>query len=104
MFFQQFAFGGFEQLLSLFTLNRLGMNASSNSALFVYIGVIVVMVQGYFVGKWSRKFGDRWLILMGLIVLGIGLAMSAVTPKIPVPWYSQEAVTEELQQWCPPTR
>jgi MFS transporter, DHA1 family, tetracycline resistance protein len=96
MFFQQFAFGGFEQLLSLFTLNRLGMNASSNSALFVYIGIIVVMVQGYFVGKWSRKFGDRWLILMGLIVLGVGLILSAVTPQIPVPWYSQEAVAAEL--------
>jgi MFS family permease len=96
MFFQQFAFGGFEQLLSLFTLNRLGMNASNNSALFVYIGVIVVMVQGYFVGKWSRKFGDRWLILMGLVVLGAGLIMSAVTPAVPVPWYSEAAVREEL--------
>jgi len=96
MFFQQFAFGGFEQLLSLFTLNRLGMNASSNSALFVYVGIIVVMVQGYFVGKWSRKFGDRWLILMGLIVLGVGMILSAVTPSIPVPWYSQQSVATEL--------
>ena len=96
MFFQQFAFGGFEQLLSLFTLNRLGMNASSNSALFVYIGVIVVMVQGYFVGRWSRRFGDRWLIVTGLVVLGIGLLLTAVTPQIPVPWYSEEAITEEL--------
>ena len=96
MFFQQFAFGGFEQLLSLFTLNRLGMNASSNSALFVYIGVIVVMVQGYFVGRWSRKFGDRWLIVMGLVVLGIGLLLTAFTPGVPVPWYSQSAITEEL--------
>lgn len=96
IFFQQLAFGGFEQLLSLFTLNRLGMNATSNSALFVYIGIIVVMVQGYFVGKWSRKFGDRWLILMGFVVLGVGLIMSAVTFKIPVPWYSKEAVAIEL--------
>lgn len=96
MFFQQFAFGGFEQLLSLFTLNRLGMNASSNSALFVYIGIIVVMVQGYFVGKWSCKFGDRWLILMGLLVLGIGLILSAVTPAVTVPWYSEAEVREEL--------
>jgi MFS family permease len=72
------------------------MNASSNSALFVYIGVIVVMVQGYFIGKWSRKFGDRWLILMGLLILGVGLIMSAVTPQIPVPWYSKLEVTAEL--------
>jgi len=96
MFVQQFAFGGFEQLLALFTLNRLGMNASSNAGLFVYIGIIVVMVQGYFVGKWSRKLGDRWLVLMGLLVLGIGLLVSAVTPQQPVPWYSKAEVTAEL--------
>jgi len=96
MFAQQFAFGGFEQLLSLFTLTRLGMNASSNAGLFVYIGVIVVMVQGYFVGKWSRKLGDRWLVMMGLLVIGIGLLTSALTPNQPVPWYSNAEITAEL--------
>ncbi|MBT3391700.1 MAG: MFS transporter [Chloroflexi bacterium] len=96
MFFQQFAFGGFEQLLSLFTLNRLGMNASSNAGLFVYVGIIVVAVQGYFVGKWSRKFGDRWLVRMGLLALGIGLLFAALTPARPVPWYSRADVTAEL--------
>jgi MFS transporter, DHA1 family, tetracycline resistance protein len=96
MFAQQFAFGGFEQLLALFTLNRLGMNASSNAGLFVYVGVIVVMVQGYFVGKWSRKLGDRWLVLMGLLVIGIGLLFSALTPNQPVPWYSRAEITAEL--------
>ena len=96
MFFQQFAFGGYEHMLSLFTLNRLGMNASNNSAFFVYIGVIVVAVQGYFVGKWSRKFGDRWVIILGLILLAAGLIFTAVTPRQAVPWYSQEAMLQEL--------
>lgn len=96
MFAQQFAFGGFEQLLALFTLNRLGMNASSNAGLFIYVGIIVVMVQGYFVGKWSRKLGDRWLVMMGLLVIGIGLLASALTPNQPVPWYSRAEVTAEL--------
>ena len=96
MFAQQFAFGGFEQLLALFTLNRLGMNASSNAGLFVYVGVIVVMVQGYFVGKWSRKLGDHWLVMMGLLVIGIGLLVSSLTPKQPVPWYSRSEITAEL--------
>jgi DHA1 family tetracycline resistance protein-like MFS transporter len=96
MFFQQFAFGGFEQLLSLFTLNRLGMNASSNAVLFIYIGIVVVMVQGYFIGKWSRKFGDKWLVNIGLLALGIGLLLSAITPTQPVPWYSQADVMAEL--------
>jgi DHA1 family tetracycline resistance protein-like MFS transporter len=96
MFFFQFAFGGYEYLLSLFTLNRLGMNASSNSGLFVYAGIIIVAVQGYFVGKWSKRFGDRWLILFGLIVLGAGLILTAVTPQQPVPWYSQSELKQEM--------
>ncbi len=96
MFFQQFAFAGLQQLLALFSLTRLGMDATSNAALFTYVGVIVVVVQGGLIGRWSRRFGDRRLILMGLLVLGIGMVMIAFTMRIPVPWYSQETVTAEL--------
>ncbi len=96
IFVQQFAFGGFEQLLALFTLNRLGMNASNNAVLFVFIGVIVVAVQGYFIGRWSRKFGDRWLVIMGLLLLGIGLTVAAVTPRQPLPGYSHADLQAEL--------
>ncbi|MFC1975607.1 MFS transporter [Chloroflexota bacterium] len=96
MFFQQFAFAGLQQLLALFSLTQLGMNATSNAALFTYIGIIVVVVQGGLIGRWSRRFGDRRLILMGLLVLGVGLLMIATTWRIPVPWYSQEAVVTEL--------
>ncbi|MBL8133860.1 MAG: MFS transporter [Anaerolineae bacterium] len=96
IFAQQVAFGGMEQIISLFTLSKLGMNASSNSALFVYIGVIVVMVQGYFIGRWSRAFGDRRLIFIGLALLTVGLLIIALVPAQPVPGYSREALTAEL--------
>jgi DHA1 family tetracycline resistance protein-like MFS transporter len=96
MFWQQFAFAGLQQLLALFTLTRLGMNATSNAALFVFVGIIVVVVQGYLIGQWSRKFGDRWLILMGLCLLGIGLLLTALTPAQPVPWYAEETLVAEL--------
>ncbi len=96
MFAQQLAFGGFEQLLSLFTLSRLGLSASSNAIIFVYVGVIVVAVQGYFIGKWSRRFGDRRIIFAGLALLAVGLILLALTPQRPVPWYSQADVTGQL--------
>lgn len=102
IFFQQFAFGGFEQLLALFTLERLGMNASSNAALFVFAGLIIVVIQGGMVGRWSRRFGDRWLVMMGLSVCGLGMVLAAVTPHVPVPWYSQGEMTAELNN--DPTR
>lgn len=96
MFAQQIAFGGFEQFLALFTLNRLGMNASGNSIIFVYVGIIVVIVQGGLIGRWSRQYGDRKLIYGGLLALAIGLLLAAFTPRQPLPGYSREALTREL--------
>jgi DHA1 family tetracycline resistance protein-like MFS transporter len=98
IFFQQIVFGGFEQLLTLFTLGRLGLNASGNAILFVFVGVILVAVQGGFVGKWSRAYGDRRVIFVGLALLAIGLIGVAFTPQQPVPWYSKAAMTTELTQ------
>lgn len=96
MFAQQVAFGGFEQLLALFTLNRLGLNASGNTVVFVFVGVIVVAVQGGLIGIWSRRFGDRRLVYAGLLALAVGLTLTALTPAQAVPWYSQAALNAEL--------
>ncbi|PKN97653.1 MAG: hypothetical protein CVU42_15285 [Chloroflexi bacterium HGW-Chloroflexi-4] len=96
IFVYQIAFGGFQQLLSLFTLNRLGLNASGNSIIFVWVGILVVSVQGYFIGKWSRRFGEFKLIRFGLAMLVTGLLLTAFTPRIPPPWYSKAEVTTEL--------
>jgi MFS transporter, DHA1 family, tetracycline resistance protein len=96
MFAQQFVFGGFENLFALFSLSRLGLNASGNAVIFVILGVLTTVVQGGLIGKWSRKYGDRWLIYMGLATLAIGLILTAVTPQQPVPWYSKAAVSTEL--------
>ncbi len=98
IFFQQIAFGGFEQMLSLFTLSRLGLNASGNAIIFVFVGVIVVAVQGGYVGKWSRRYGDRRVIFAGLALLAIGLLLIAFTPTQPAPWYSKAGMTSELEQ------
>jgi DHA1 family tetracycline resistance protein-like MFS transporter len=96
IFAQQIAFGGFEQLLALFTLNRLGLDASGNAIIFVFVGVIVVVVQGGLIGRWSRKYGDRKLIYAGLGMLAIGLILIALTPRLPLPGYSQAELQAQL--------
>ncbi len=96
MFAQQFAFGGLENLFSMFSLSRLGLNAAGNSVIFVFLGVIITIVQGGLIGPWSRKYGDRWLIYLGLAALAAGLVLIAVTPGQPVPWYSRQHVAAEL--------
>lgn len=96
MFFYQVAFGGYEQLFSLFTLTRLGMDARDTAALFSLAGVLIVVIQGGLVGRWSRVKGDRWLVLMGLGALAIGLIGTALTPAVPVPWYEKAKVLESM--------
>jgi len=96
MFFYQVAFGGYEQLFSLFTLTRLGMDARDTSGLFVLAGIIIIVVQAGLVGKWSKIKGDRWLALMGIGTLAIGLIGTGLTPAIPVPWYEEARVLESM--------
>lgn len=92
MFFYQIAFGGYEQLFSLFTLTRLGMDARDTSGLFVLAGIFIIVVQGGLIGRWSRQKGDRWLVLTGLASLAIGLIGTGLTPAVPVPWYDPARV------------
>ncbi len=98
MFCQQFIFGAFEYLIALFNLNRLGINASGNAIIFVFVGIIIVLVQGKYIGPWSRKYGERKLIFAGLILLSTGLVLTALTPSQTLPGYSKEAVIKELSQ------
>lgn len=98
MFAQQFIFGGLEYLLPLFTLNRLGMSAGTNAILFVFIGILSVIVLGGLIRQWSAKHGDRWIILLGLGMLGAGMILTATTPRQPAPTYSRQVLLEELSQ------
>jgi MFS transporter, DHA1 family, tetracycline resistance protein len=96
MFFYQIAFGGYEQLFSLFTLTRLGMNATDTAGLFALAGIFIVVIQGGLIGRWSRQRGDRWLVILGVSALAIGLIGTAATPQIPIPWYDRQKVLESL--------
>ena len=96
MFFYQIAFGGYEQLFSLFTLTRLGMSVTDTAGLFALAGVFIIIVQGGLVGRWSKQKGDRWLVILGVSTLALGLIGTASTPRIPVPWYDKAKVIESL--------
>jgi len=96
MFFYQIAFGGYEQLFSLFTLTQLGTTITETSILFAFAGVFIIIVQAGLIGRWSKQKGDRWLVLMGVSALAIGLIGTSLTPRIPMPWYNQAKVVESL--------
>lgn len=56
----------------------------------------MVAVQGYFIGKWSRRFGDRRVIFAGLALLALGMLLTGLTPRVPLPNYSQQQLQAEI--------
>ena len=96
MFAQQFIFFGYESLLGLFTLTRLGFLGRGNAVLFLLIGLILVTVQLRFIGRWSATLGDRRLATLALGLLALGLILTAATPKSPHPLYLREMVARDL--------
>jgi MFS family permease len=52
-----------------------------NGYIFTYVGIVIVIMQGGLVGKLVKRFGERNLLIAGLIMLAIGLGL--------LPWSTQ---------------
>ncbi|MEM9954152.1 MAG: MFS transporter [Chloroflexota bacterium] len=96
LFVQQLIISEFEQLIPLFTLNRLGMQGTGNAVLFLFMGLLVAIIQGYLIGPLSRKLGERRLIYGGLVMLAIGMIGVSLIPEQPLPSYSQAETLASL--------
>lgn len=96
MFAQQIIFFGYESLLGLFTLSRLGLLGQGNAVIFLLIGIILVTVQARYIGKWSARYGEKRLVIGALTLLALGLLLTGTTPNQPHPFYVQELVEKEL--------
>jgi MFS transporter, DHA1 family, tetracycline resistance protein len=97
MFLQQLIFFGFESLLGLFTLSRLGLLGQGNALIFLVVGITLVVVQVRYIGRWSRKYGEQRLIQVALALLATGLILLALTPEQPQPFYVRQLVQNKLQ-------
>jgi DHA1 family tetracycline resistance protein-like MFS transporter len=101
MFAQQVIFFGFESLMGLFTLSRLGILGQGNAILFLIIGTVLVIVQVRFIGRWTQRWGEMRVAQVALGLLASGLILVALTPQQPQPFYVQARVQYELAQQAP---
>lgn len=97
MFAQQVIFFGFESLLGLFTLNRLGLLGMGNALIFILVGGVLVVVQVRFIGKWTARYGEARMVTGSLALLAIGLILMAGTPQQPHPLYVREVAEFDLR-------
>jgi len=69
------AFTAMEAVFALFSQHMFGWTAKENGYIFTYVGLIIVLMQGGLVGQLVKRFGERKLLIAGLVMLSIGLAL-----------------------------
>jgi MFS family permease len=69
------AFTAMEAVYPLFSQHVFGWTAKENGYIFTYVGLIVVLIQGGLVGQLVKRFGERTLLIAGLVMLAAGLAL-----------------------------
>lgn len=74
-FLVMFCFSMMEATLALFCQQRYGFGVRQTSWLFVFVGIILVIVQGGLLGRLVKRYGERSLILWGIVLMAVGLAI-----------------------------
>jgi MFS family permease len=83
-FIATFAFANMETTLVLLTSRYFGYSVPQNSWMFTYIGVIMVIVQGWLIRKLAKKYPDKPMISAGTALVTAGLLMTPATHSQPV--------------------
>lgn len=71
------AFAGFEATFALFGERRFDLTEGSAAAVFLVVGVMLVIVQGALIGPLTKKFGSQRLLVSGFVVLIVGFLVLA---------------------------
>ena len=74
-FFSTFSFAGLEATFPLFIKNGWGFGQKEMGWMFMFMGAIVVPLQGGFLGILINKIGERRIILVGLLFCAVGMAL-----------------------------
>ncbi len=69
------AFAGMEFTLTFLAKDRFAYTAAQNGLLFLFIGAIIITVQGGIVRRMAPKYGERRLATVGLVMLVPGLLL-----------------------------
>jgi DHA1 family tetracycline resistance protein-like MFS transporter len=69
------AFSGMESTFALIAAHRFALGPTQISYVFAFIGVVVTVVQGGLIGPLTRRFGERALLVAGLLLQAVGLAL-----------------------------
>lgn len=74
-----FSWSGMEFTLTFLALERLLYQPHQMTLIFIFIGVVLAVTQGYAVRKYGHRFGERNFTTLGLLASSISLVCLAVS-------------------------
>jgi MFS family permease len=84
VFLNAFAMAHIEASLFLLMQDKYLWTLKQASYGFAYIGLILVFTQGYLIRKWLPKFGERKLLLAGLVASLTAYLLMGMAEAIPL--------------------
>jgi MFS transporter, DHA1 family, tetracycline resistance protein len=76
------AFSSYEATFALYSERVFGFDASSISWVFAFVGFIMVVVQGFLVGKAVKLLGEHHIVPASLAIVAVGLLMIPATMSV----------------------
>lgn len=77
-----FAFILFESMFAIFVADRLGLDSRSRGFLLAYVGLLVALVQGGLVGFLVKKFDERKLTALSVIVAALSMLLYSFSNSV----------------------
>lgn len=74
-FLSGLAMAQMEAMLFPYVSDRFGWSLEKASMGFAYVGVLMVITQGYLIRKWMPRFGERRVLLCGLAAFALSLLL-----------------------------
>lgn len=80
--FYGFAFTLFQSNFSLYAKEVLKLSVQNTGLVLTYVGVLSVLVQGFAIGKLTKRFKERSLITTSIVLLAVTLLIWGFTRQI----------------------
>jgi len=82
VFLTTFAFVALETTLVFLARDRFALDSRHFGLVLVYLGVVVIVIQGGVVGRLSRRLGERAVAITGAGLMGVALAALPAAPTL----------------------
>ncbi len=80
--FYSFAFTLFQSNFSLYAKEVLNLEVQSTGLVLTYVGLLSVIVQGFAIGKLTKQFKERQLVVTSILLLAVSLLVWGFTKDI----------------------